>query len=215
MRESKKRRQARAAQILAALESAYPDAHCTLDYRSPTQLLVATILSAQCTDERVNLVTRDLFRAYPDAAAFAAASQPEMERAIRSIGLFRNKARALRECCADLVDLHGGEVPADREALVRLRGVGRKTANVVLSTAFGTPAITVDTHVKRLSGRLALTRETDPRKIERDLEPLFPPARWRDVCHALILHGRQVCRARKPDCGACVLARLCPSAQRG
>jgi len=208
------KRRSRAGAIIAALNAHYPAATCTLDFRSPVQLLVATILSAQCTDERVNLVTRDLFRRYPDATALARASQEELELAIRSIGLFRSKARSLRECCADLVDKHGGEVPNSREALMALRGVGRKTAHVVLGTAFGVPALTVDTHVKRLSNRLGLTRENDPLKIERDLAQLLPEAQWNFAGHALIQHGRQVCTARKPDCETCFLRKLCPYPER-
>ncbi len=203
-------RRRRAGRIVRALAKLYPDAHCALDHQTPLQLLVATILSAQCTDARVNLVTPALFARYPDAAAFAGADPAELEALIQSTGFFRNKARNIMACCRRLVEEHGGEVPSTMEELVPLPGVGRKTANVILGNAFDTPGITVDTHVGRLSRRLGLTEHTDPVKVERDLMALLPPKEWTLFSHRLIFHGRQVCHARKPDCAGCTLARLCP-----
>lgn len=201
----------RVAALLEQLRELYPDARCALHFRTPLELLIATILSAQCTDERVNKVTPGLFARYPDAAAFAAAEQDELEEAIHSTGFFRNKARAIREACADIVTKHGGEVPRTLEALVALRGVGRKTANVALGNAYGVNAgIVVDTHVGRLSQRLGLTRETDPVKVEHALMPLVPRDAWTLFAHWLILHGRAVCIARKPLCSACTLIAHCP-----
>jgi endonuclease-3 len=200
-----------AAQVVRRLKAAYPDAHCALNFKTPLQLLVATILSAQCTDVRVNLVTRDLFQRYPDAEAFAAAKLPQLEKAIQSTGFFRNKAKNIKACCTDLVAHHGGLVPQDLDTLVNLAGVGRKTANVVLGTAFGIPSgVVVDTHVARLSKRLRLTRHTDPVKIERDLMAILPKREWVDFSHRMIAHGRKICVARKPKCGVCPLERLCP-----
>jgi len=197
--------------VLEQLREAYPDARCALGFETPLQLLVATILSAQCTDERVNLVTPSLFARFPDAAALAAASPAELERMIHSTGFFRQKARSIRESCADIVARHGGEVPRTLEELTALRGVGRKTANVVLGNAYGIAAgIVVDTHVARLAGRLGLTRETDPVKIEQALMPLVPREQWTLFAHWLILHGRAVCNARKPRCSMCPLAPHCP-----
>jgi endonuclease-3 len=200
----------RAGRIVRALARLYPDARCALDHQTPLQLLVATILSAQCTDARVNQVTPALFARYPDTAAFAAAKSAELEALIQSTGFFRNKARNILGCCRRLVEEHGGEVPSTMEELVPLPGVGRKTANVILGTAFDTPGITVDTHVGRLSRRLGLTKHTDPEKVERDLMELVPRKGWTMFSHRLIFHGRQVCHARKPDCAGCGLARLCP-----
>jgi endonuclease-3 len=200
----------RAGRIVRRLARLYPDAHCALHHRNPLELLVATILSAQCTDARVNLVTPALFARYPDAAAFATANPRELQKLIQSTGFFRNKARNIIGCCRALVENHGGQVPATMEELVPLPGVGRKTANVILGTAFATPGITVDTHVGRLSRRLGLTEHTDPVKVERDLMALLPRKEWTMVSHRLIFHGRQVCHARKPDCAGCGLARLCP-----
>jgi endonuclease-3 len=188
----------------------YPDAECALRHENALQLLVATILSAQCTDARVNLVTPALFARYPDAAAFAAANQADLEKAIQSTGFFRNKARNIIACCKELVARHGGQVPRTMEELVPLPGVGRKTANVILGTAYGVPGITVDTHVGRLSRRLGLTEQTDPEKVERDLMALLPPRAWTMFSHRMIFHGRQVCHARKPNCAGCTLARFCP-----
>jgi len=213
-RESVAARRERAAVILARLEADYPDAACALEHRDPLELLVATILSAQCTDARVNQVTPALFRRCPTAADFATISTGELEELIRSTGFFRNKARSLRGLGAALVERHEGRVPDTLDALVKLPGVGRKTANVVLGNAFGRDeGIVVDTHVGRLSRRLALTRESDPVRVERDLVKLFPRPKWTLLAHLLIAHGRAVCRARRPLCGACSLAPLCPSAE--
>ncbi len=201
----------RVAAILEQLRELYPDARCALDFKSPLQLLIATILSAQCTDERVNMVTPELFARYPDAAAFAKADLADLEQLIHSTGFFRNKAKAIQSACADLVKLHGGEVPRDLDALVALRGVGRKTANVVLGNAYGIASgIVVDTHVTRLSNRLGLTQESDAVKIEMALQPLVTREDWVLISHWLILHGRQVCNARKPRCSDCPLTSLCP-----
>jgi len=190
----------------------YPGSGCTLDHRTPVELLVATILSAQCTDERVNALTPDLFRRYPDAAAFAGADLGELEEAIRPTGFFRNKARAIRAACASLLEEHRGQVPADLESLTALAGVGRKTANVLRAACFGEQAVIVDTHVKRVAGRLGLTHETDPVKIEMDLMDVIPGDAWSFTSHALILHGRRVCHARRPACTDCRLLAGCPSA---
>jgi endonuclease-3 len=200
----------RARRIDRRLAKLYPDARCALDHRTPLELLIATILSAQCTDARVNMVTPALFGRFPDAHAFASAEPRELEGAIASTGFFRNKARNIIACCRALLEHHGGEVPGTMEELVRLQGVGRKTANVILGNAFGVPGITVDTHVGRLSRRMGLTRHTDPVKIERDLMEVVPKKHWTDFSHRMILHGRQVCHARKPDCETCALAELCP-----
>jgi len=203
-------RKRRAARILAGLHALYPDATCALRHGNAFQLLVATILSAQCTDEMVNQVTPALFRAYPHARALAEADTAALEALIRPTGFFRNKARSLLGLGQALVARHGGRVPDTMEELVELPGVGRKTANVVLGTWFGKPAIPVDTHVTRLSGRLELTEETDPVGIEQDLMQLFPPAEWTFSSHALIWHGRQVCKALRPQCPACGLRKDCP-----
>ncbi len=214
-RESAAARAARALEILRRLKRAYPEARCALDHADAYQLLVATILSAQCTDARVNLVTPGFFQRWPDAAALAAARQADVEEVVRSTGFFRNKARNLVAMAQALVAGHGGEVPASMEALRVLPGVGRKTANVVLGNAFGIDeGITVDTHVTRLAGLLGLTRHTDAVKIEQDLMQLVPRADWTLASHLLIHHGRAVCIARRPRCGECVLAGLCPSAVR-
>jgi endonuclease-3 len=200
----------RAARIARKLHQLHPDAACALVHSNALQLLVATILSAQCTDERVNMVTPALFRAYPDAAAYAEAAPAKLEEAIRSTGFFRNKAKSLIGLGRALVERHGGEVPRSMEALVELPGVGRKTANVILGTWFGEPAITVDTHVARLSRRLELVTDKDPVKIEFALQKLLPEEEWTFVSHALIWHGRRVCKARKPDCASCGLRADCP-----
>jgi endonuclease-3 len=192
----------------------YPDAHCALDHDDPYQLLVATILSAQCTDKRVNIVTPDLFRHYPDATALSGAKAEELEEEIKSTGFFRNKTKSLLGMARALVEQHGGKVPDSMEELTQLPGVGRKTANVVLGNAFGTNVgIVVDTHVTRLSNRLGLTRETDAVKIEEDLMPLFPSEQWTLVSHLLIEHGRQICIARTPRCEICPLNDICPSSR--
>jgi endonuclease III len=200
----------RARRIARALAVLYPEAPCALAFASPLQLLVATILSAQCTDARVNLVTPALFARFPDAAAFAAADRAELERLIQSTGFYRNKARNIQLCCRALVEKHGGQVPSTMEELTPLPGVGRKTANVVLGTAFGTPGLPVDTHVARLSRRMGLTSHADPVKIERDLTGLLPRKEWTMFGHRMIHHGRRVCHARRPQCDGCGLAKLCP-----
>lgn len=213
-RESAAARKARAGTILKQLAAAYPDARCALVHRGPYELLVATILSAQCTDVRVNLVTPAFFARFPDSRTLAAGTQGEVEPLIRSTGFFRNKARSLLGMASAVVEWHGGEVPDSMEELQALPGVGRKTANVVLGNAFGrNDGITVDTHVGRISRLLRLTRATDPGKVERDLMTLFPPAEWTRLSHILISHGRAVCIARRPRCGVCPVAALCPSAK--
>jgi endonuclease III len=204
--------QERVQQLVKILPEVYPGARCELNFRNPLQLLVATILSAQCTDKRVNLVTPALFAKYRSAAAYANAEQNEMENAIRSTGFFRNKAKSIRAAAAALVAKYKGRVPETMAELRELPGVGRKTANVVLGNAFGKDeGIVVDTHVTRLSQRLRLTRQTDPEKIERDLMKLVPRQHWTDWSHWLIWHGRRRCFARKPDCSQCEIFRLCPS----
>jgi endonuclease-3 len=200
----------RAGWIARGLHRLYPDADCALVHSDPLELLVATILSAQCTDERVNTVTPALFRAYPSAAAYAGAAPQELEEAIRPTGFFRNKAKSLIGLGRALTQRHGGRVPEDMDELVKLPGVGRKTANVILGTWFGKPAITVDTHVGRLSRRLGLTAEKDPVKIELALQKLLPQKEWTFVSHALIWHGRRVCKSRKPACDGCGLRAKCP-----
>ena len=202
--------QQRARRIVRLLARMYPDARCSLDYGSPLQLLVATILSAQCTDVRVNQVTPALFARYRDARAFARADPSELETAIQSTGFFRNKARSIIACCKKLVADHGGQVPATMEELFQLPGIGRKTANVILGNAHGVPGITVDTHVGRVSRRLGLTAATDPVKVERDLMDLIPRKEWTAFSHRMIYHGRQVCQARQPRCAECGLAPGCP-----
>lgn len=203
----------RALEILARLKQRYPEAPCTLDYETPVQLLVATILSAQCTDERVNLVTPELFRRFPDAAALASADLPELETLVRSTGFYRNKAKNIQAACRMIMTEYGGQVPQTMAELLRLPGVARKTANVVLAHAYGIhEGVTVDTHVKRLSARLGLTKATDPVRIEQDLMKLLPQPDWENWSIRLIYHGRAVCNARNPACGVCLLADLCPSA---
>ena len=205
----------RAAAVIAALARTYPAAHCELDYTTPLQLLIATILSAQCTDKRVNLVTPPLFRVCRTAADYVALPAEQLEELIQSTGFFRAKTRNIRACCAALVERHGGEVPRTMDALTALAGVGRKTANVVLGNAFGlNVGVVVDTHVQRLTRRLGLTKQTTPEKIEQDLIRLVPRAQWTLFSHWLIWHGRRRCMARKPDCAACELRALCPSADK-
>ena len=196
--------------LLAGLETLYPEPECALDYRTPLQLVIATILSAQCTDKRVNLVTPALFARFPDARGFADAELSEIEEYIKSTGFFRNKAKSIKGFCEAVLRDHGGEVPGTLDELVKLPGVGRKTANVVLGEAFGIPGVTVDTHVGRLSRRLGLTAHTDPEKVERDLMKIVPQPTWTRFSHQVILHGRQVCHARNPRCDACTLAPNCP-----
>lgn len=203
----------RAAEILRILRATYPDAHCELVHRNPFELLVATILSAQCTDVRVNMVTPALFRRFPDAPSMARARPADLENAIRSTGFYRNKAKNIRAAAAALAEKHRGEVPRDLAALTALPGVGRKTANVVLGNAYGIEAgVVVDTHVGRLSRRLGLTKHRDPEKIEKDLAKLVPRDSWTLWSHLLIWHGRRRCFARNPDCVRCELSALCPSA---
>jgi endonuclease-3 len=205
-------RQARVAAILPILKSAYPNAKCSLNFKTPLQLIAATILSAQCTDDRVNIVTKDLFKKFKSAADFANAPLEELERAIQSTGFYRNKAKSLKAMARSLIEQHSGEVPKTMEDLVSLAGVGRKTANVVLGNAFGIDVgIVVDTHVTRLSQRLGLTKHTDAVKIEHDLIPLVPQQDWTLWAHLLISHGRAVCTARKPNCPRCQLLAHCPS----
>lgn len=200
-----------AGKIVRRLKVDFPDVTCALQHRSPFQLLIATILSAQCTDKRVNLVTKDLFRKYRTPAALATAPLRDIEKAVQSTGFFRNKAKNIKACSTNLIEKHGGKVPRDLESLVALAGVGRKTANVVLGTAYGLPAgVVVDTHVGRLSRRLGLTAETDPVKVERDLMQLLPKKEWIGFSHRMIYHGRAVCSARKPNCDTCSMFSLCP-----
>ena len=203
----------RVRSILAALQRTYPQAHCELRYSNPLELLIATILSAQCTDSRVNEVTRSLFQRYRTAADYARAPLSELEQAIRSTGFYRNKARNIQACCRALVERHGGQVPRTMEELTALDGVGRKTANVVLGNAFGlNEGIVVDTHVRRVAQRLGLTRQKDPDKIEQELMQQVPRDLWTQFSHWLIWHGRRRCHARKPDCPHCELREWCPSA---
>jgi len=203
----------RALEILIRLKRLYPDAPCTLDYETPVQLMVATILSAQCTDARVNLVTPELFRRFPDAAALAGADVAELENLVRSTGFYRNKAKNIQAACQLIMTEFGGQVPRMMEDLLRLPGVARKTANVVSAHAYGVNlGVTVDTHVKRLTYRLGLTKNTDPVKIERDLMKLIPQPDWENWSIRIIYHGRAICMARNPQCDRCELADLCPSA---
>lgn len=202
-----------AAEIERRLLVEYPDAHCELDFATPLQLLEATILSAQCTDKRVNMVTPELFKRYPTAAALADAEMEALEEVIRSTGFYRNKAKSLVGMAQALVDDHGGEVPRTMAELIKLPGVGRKTANVILGNAFGiNEGIVVDTHVARLAARFGFTDETDPVKVEKALLPLFPKDSWTKFSHLLIWHGRRTCDARKPRCESCSLRDICPSA---
>jgi endonuclease-3 len=217
VRSRKRKDPARVAAIVEGLSRLYPDATCELVHKGPYQLLVATILSAQCTDARVNLVTPELFRRWPTPRALAEAPSEEVEDVIRSTGFFRNKAKSLRGMARALVEKHGGKVPRTMDEMLELPGVARKTANVVLGTAYGlATGVVVDTHVQRLSQRLGLTRETDPKKIEQDLMAQLPEKEWIDFSHRLIWHGRRVCAARKPDCESCPLpcrSRLGPASR--
>jgi endonuclease-3 len=212
-RETSRARAARVKKIIAGLQQTYPGAHCELNFSNPLELLIAVILSAQCTDKRVNVVTAELFGKYRTAADYANADRAELEQAIRTTGFFRNKAKNIQACCRKLVELHGGQLPRTMAELTHLDGVGRKTANVVLGNAFNlNVGIVVDTHVTRLAHRLGLTRHTDAEKIERDLMPLVPQEQWTRFSHWLIWHGRRRCFARKPDCAGCEIQKLCPSA---
>jgi len=202
----------RTRKIIAKLRKAYPDAHCSLIHNSPFELLIATILSAQCTDERVNIVTADLFRKYRSCEDYINVAPSGLEQDIHSTGFFRNKTKSIQGACKKMIEEHGGQVPNEVEKLLGLPGVARKTANVVLGNAFGIASgVVVDTHVARLSQLLGLTREKQPEKIERDLMDLVPKKDWVDFSHLLIYHGRQVCKARRPECGKCVIEPLCPS----
>ena len=200
-----------AAAVAKGLAKEYGDAECALVHKNPFELLVATILSAQCTDQRVNMVTPDLFKKWPTPQAMAKAEIGQLERTIQSTGFFRNKAKNILGCSQKLVELHGGKVPQTLEELVKLPGIGRKTANVVLGTAFGIPSgVVVDTHVTRLCNRLGLTKQTNAVKIEQDLIKLLPQEEWINFSHRLIHHGRRICNARKPLCGKCMLLEICP-----
>jgi endonuclease-3 len=202
----------RTAEIIKRLKKAYPDAHCALNHTNPFELLIATILSAQCTDRQVNIVTADLFRKFRKPQDYLDVSQEELEKEIRSIGFFRSKAKNIRAASEKIITEFGGKVPDSMDELLRLNGVGRKTANVVLGNAFGIASgVVVDTHVERLSQRLGLTKNKTPDKIERDLEKLVPKKDWVMFPHWLIFHGRQICQARKPKCTECVLGDICPS----
>ena len=211
LRESDKTKIARTKEIVAGLERTYPDAHCELVHQNPLELLIATILSAQCTDKRVNIVTENLFKKYRSAADFANAKIPELENDIRTTGFFRNKARNIKAACSDIVQRYGGKVPSTMDELLELGGVGRKTANVVLGNAFGiNVGVVVDTHVARLSHRFGMTRHRAPEKIETDLRELVPQQQWALFSHLLIWHGRRRCFARKPDCVNCEVLKWCP-----
>lgn len=212
MKETREQLNLRVTQILRALKKTYPQATCALNHANPFELLVATILSAQCTDERVNIVTANLFRKYRKPEDYVAVSREELERDINSVTFFRNKAKSIQEASRLLIEKHGGQVPRTLEELVELPGVGRKTANVVLGTAFGIPTgVVVDTHVARVSQRLVLTENKQPEKIEADLMKLLPKKEWIDFSHRLIWHGRRVCQARKPLCEICSIEKFCPS----
>lgn len=213
-KETLPQKRTRARVVIERLKAAYPDARCSLNFTNPLELLVATVLSAQCTDERVNIVTKTLFNKYQTAGDYAAAPPGALEEDIKSTGFYRNKAKALRACCAELVARYAGEVPSEMAALVQLPGIGRKTANVILGNAFGmAEGIVVDTHVRRLAGRLGLTRHDDPDKIEQDLLRIVPRGEWILFSHLLILHGRRICSARAPKCSVCPVNALCPSAK--
>ena len=212
-RETFEAKAARLKKIIAALDQTYPEAHCELNHATPLELLVATILSAQCTDKRVNIVTKELFKKYRSAADYVNTPLAELEQAIKSTGFFRNKAKNIQACCRKLIVHHGGRVPRTMEELTQLDGVGRKTANVVLGNAFSiNVGVVVDTHVSRLSQRLGLTKQKTPEKIEPELMALVPQKQWTLFSHWLIWHGRRRCDARRPDCEGCEIKKLCPSA---
>ena len=211
-RESQAAKKERLGQIISDLQQTYPDAHCELNYHNPLELMVATILSAQCTDKQVNIVTRDLFKKYRQAADYTAVPLGELQKDIRRIGLFRNKAKSIQNACRALVENHDGKVPQTMPELVALAGVGRKTANVILGNAFDiNEGVVVDTHVKRLCERLRITSAKTPEKIEKDLIKLVPREHWTLFSHWIIWHGRRRCDARKPDCPACEIQQLCPT----
>jgi endonuclease-3 len=204
-------RKRHAAKVVRALTRDYPDATCALDFETPLELLIATILSAQCTDERVNMVTEKLFQRYRTAADYARTRLSTLEKEIRSTGFFRNKAKAIKECCRRLVDDYDGQLPQDIDRMVELPGIGRKTANVVLGTAYGIPTgVVVDTHVGRLSRRLGMTEQKNPEKVEAELMDQLPTKEWIDFSHRMIHHGRRVCTARRPHCGDCSMSPFCP-----
>ncbi len=204
-----KKVKADAKQIYSVLKGMYPDAHCELNFKNPLELLVATVLSAQCTDVRVNMVTKELFREFKKPEDYVRRPQSELEEFIRSTGFFRNKAKNIRDAMLAIIDRHGGKVPKSMEELVALPGVGRKTANVILGNAFSMPGLPVDTHVIRVSNRLGLTKHADPVKIESDLTAQLPPEDWCQFSHTVIFHGRRTCKARNPVCGKCEVAEFC------
>jgi endonuclease-3 len=210
---SKEKERQRVAEIRDILDREYPNATCTLEFSTPLELLVATILAAQCTDERVNRVTRSLFKTYKNAADYAEAPQEELEEAVRPTGYYRNKSKAIRGCCAQIVQDFAGHVPEEMDALVSLKGIGRKTANLIRGSAFDRPGIVVDTHVKRVSRRLGLTKKNQPVRIEQDLCAVIPTEAWTKFSWQLIYHGRRLCTARKPRCRDCTLSPLCPAAE--
>ncbi|MDO8588866.1 MAG: endonuclease III [Armatimonadota bacterium] len=213
MPETKQQLQQRVKEIIRILRETYPDARCTLDFETPHQLLVAAILAAQCTDEKVNEVTPALFAGYPTVEAFANADQTELEQMVKPTGFFRQKTRSIIESAQDIVNVYGGRVPDTIEDLLTLRGVGRKTANLLLGVVFGKPGIIVDTHVKRVAARLGLTNETDPTKIEFDLREIVPEEDWTHFNHLMVFHGRSICKAPKPLCSICPVQHLCPYGQ--
>jgi len=211
LREASETKTARLKKIIAALDRTYPEAHCELNHADPLELLIATILSAQCTDKRVNIVTKELFKKYRSAPDYANAPLAELEQAVKTTGFFRNKAKNIQTCCRKLIVRHGSRVPCSMEELTQLDGVGRKTANVVLGNAFGiNVGVVVDTHVTRLSQRLGLTKQKTPEKIEPELMALVPQKQWTLFSHWLIWHGRRRCAARRPDCEGCEIKKLCP-----
>lgn len=210
MRESLSAKKQRVLDMIEVFDRTYSDADCTLEYQSALQLLISTQLAAQCTDARVNIVTKDLYRKYQDVYAFANADELELQNDIRSTGFFRNKAKNIIGCCQMLIQDYGGEVPGNMEDLLKLPGVGRKTANLVLGDFFGIPGVVVDTHASRLSNRMGLTVQKDPYKIELDLQKAVPRDHWASFCHQLVYHGRAFCTARSPKCGTCPVNRLCP-----
>ena len=210
MRESLAAKKQRVLDMIEVFDRTYSDADCTLEYQSALQLLISTQLAAQCTDARVNIVTKDLYRMYQDVYAFASADELELQNDIKSTGFFRNKAKNIIGCCQMLIKDYGGEVPGNMDDLLKLPGVGRKTANLVLGDFFGIPGVVVDTHATRLSNRMGLTTQKDPYKIELDLQKVVPRDHWASFCHQLVYHGRAFCMARSPKCDACPVNRLCP-----